>query len=230
MIRTISAARLALVSAALLLSAPICHGVNLITNGSFETPLVPVGSFTNFPSGSLAITGWQVVGVDSAVTSGSFVQSGITFQAQDGVQYNDLAGVTSNSPTSGVMQTIATSAGALYELKFYVGSALDTQNGFFFPSTVDLSINGGSRVSYLNPASPSNMLDWRLFTVNFTATGPSTTLTFLNGSAANNFLSALDNVSVEQVPEPATVMLAIVGLVVAGTLRVPSPRFGFRLR
>jgi hypothetical protein len=70
-----------------------CLGANLITNGSFEAPLVPVGSFTNFGGGSTAITGWTVVGVDSAVTSGSFVQSCITFQAQQGFQWVDLAGV-----------------------------------------------------------------------------------------------------------------------------------------
>ena len=72
----------------------------VILNGSFEVPLVPNGSFTNFPGGSTAITGWTVVGVDSAVTSGTFMQSGITFQAQAGNQWIDLAGVTSNSMSS----------------------------------------------------------------------------------------------------------------------------------
>ena len=74
---------------------------NLITNGSFETPVVPNGGFTNFPAGSNAITGWTVVGVDSAVTNTNFTQSGIHFQAQDGIQFIDLAGITSNSNTSG---------------------------------------------------------------------------------------------------------------------------------
>ena len=82
-----------------------------ITNGSFETPTVPIGGFTNFLAGSTAITGWTVVGVDSAVTNGSFTQSGITFQAQDGNQWIDLAGVTSNNRASGVTQTVPTADG-----------------------------------------------------------------------------------------------------------------------
>lgn len=183
---------------------------NLIVNGSFETPLVPVGSFTNYPGGSTAITGWTVVGVDSAVTSGTFVQSGITFQAQDGAQWIDMAGVTSNNSTSGVTQTFPTSPGVVYEVAFYVGSARD--GVFFDAATVDLTINGGPRVSYFNPATPSTMLDWKPFSTTFMATGASSTITFQNGSAANNFLSALDNVSVEAIPEP--VSLALVGCAV----------------
>ncbi len=111
-----------LVAFPLVLTAPQAWA-NLIVNGSFETPTVPNGSFTNFPGGSTAITGWTVVGVDSAVTDSDFMQSGITFQAQDGEQWIDLAGVTSNNPNSGVTQDISTSLGGLYELSFYVGSA-----------------------------------------------------------------------------------------------------------
>lgn len=194
-----------IVCCTLSLAAPAT--ANLIVNGSFESPLVPVGSFTNYPGGSTAITGWTVVGVDSAVTSGSFVQSGITFQAQDGAQWIDMAGVTSNNPTSGVTQTFPTSPGVVYEVAFYVGSARDGR--FFDASTVDLTINGGPRVSYFNPATPSTMLDWKPFSTMFTATGASSTITFQNGSAANNFLSGLDNVSVEAIPEP--ISLALVG-------------------
>jgi hypothetical protein len=112
-----------------------------------------------------------------------------------------------------VTQTIATTAGTNYSVSFYVGSALDTQNGFFFPATVDLSIAGGARTSYFNPATPSNMLDWKFFSAGFTATGPSTTITFFNGGASNNFLNALDNVSVEAIPEPASCLLAVLGCV-----------------
>jgi hypothetical protein len=35
---------------------------NLLTNGSFEAPIVPVGAFTNFAVGSGALTGWTVFG------------------------------------------------------------------------------------------------------------------------------------------------------------------------
>jgi hypothetical protein len=191
------AIRLTLTCAAVLTLAVAPAEANLIVNGSFEVPTVPFGGFTNFAGGSTAITGWTVVGVDSSVISKTFTQAGIVFQAQDGNQWLDLAGVTSNSSSSGVRQNVATMIGGVYELRFYVGSA--TGGGIFFPATVDLSINGGARVGYPNPTGPSNMLNWKLFTVEFTATSATTTVTFFNGSAANNYLCALDNVSITEV-------------------------------
>lgn len=187
---------------------------NLIVNGSFEEPTVPIGSFTNFSGGSTSITGWTVVGVDTAIVSGSFSQSGITFQAQSGVQWADLAGVTSNSTTSGLSQDIATVVGHQYELSFFVGSALDSV--FFFPTAIDLSIDGGTRTTYANPNAPRTNLDWMQFTVQFVATKTDTNLTFFNAAASNNFNSAFDNVSLidvtRTVPEPGSLLLVGIGL------------------
>ena len=180
-----------------LIATPVL-AANLIVNGSFENPSVPVGSFINYLGGSTAITGWTVVGVDSAVVSRTFMQSGITFEAQDGNQWIDLAGITANSMTSGVTQNISTTIGQPYDLTFYVGSATD--HNLFFPTTVDLSINGSAREHYTNPNAPTNMLNWQSFNVNFTATSSTTNLTFFNGDASNNYNTALDNVSVNAVP------------------------------
>ena len=35
---------------------------NLLTNGSFEARIVPIGNFLNFPVGSVLIPGWTVFG------------------------------------------------------------------------------------------------------------------------------------------------------------------------
>jgi hypothetical protein len=171
----------------------------MIVNGSFEDPTVPAGGFSNFPEGSTDITGWTVVGVEVAVVSGTLTQGGIVFQAQDGKQWLDLTGANSNSMANGVTQDVETIIGEVHELSFYVGSATD--DSLFFPSTVDLSIDGGDRVSYTNPTAPSDMLDWMLFTVEFTAKSATTNLTFFNGSAPNNNLCGLDNVSLNAVRE-----------------------------
>lgn len=192
---------------------------NMLINGSFESPLVPIGFYTNYPAGTLSIPGWSVVGVDSAITNTSFVQSGITFNAQDGNQWIDLAGIVSNSKSSGVSQSVATTIGQTYELTFYVGSALDiTPSHFFYPTTIDLRIDAGPRVSYFNPATPSDHLDWKLFTVDFVATQSTTTLSFLNGNGPENFLTGLDNVqlnAVSSVPAPGMFAM-IVGLACCG--------------
>lgn len=177
-----------------------------IINGSFEIPIVPTGSFTSYPGGSTAITGWTVVGVDTAVISGTFMNSGITFQAQDGNQWIDLTGFNTNSSLNGVTQDVTTTIGTQYLLSFYVGSATD--GAVFFPSTVDLSIDGGSRMSFTNPIAPNNMLDWMLFTVPFTAQSSMTSLTFFNGSASNNRNTSLDNVTLMvAVPEPSSILM-----------------------
>ena len=176
----------------------------IIVNGSFEDPDVPVGFFQNFIAGSTAITGWTVVGIDSAIVN-TTVQNGITFNSQDGNQFLDLAGITSNSTSSGVTQTISTLVGVNYLVSFYVGSATD--NFQHFASTVDLTIDGGPRIGYPNPNAPTTSVDWKLFTVLFTAQNATTILTFQNGSDPTNYLGALDNVSVTvsaaaAVPEP----------------------------
>ena len=161
-----------------------------------------------------------MVGVDSSVVSTSFVQSGITFNAQQGAQWIDLAGITSNAMSSGVSQSVVTTIGNAYQLSFYVGSTTD--NSLFFPSTVDLSIDGGARTHYFNSdAPPTTMLDWKLFTVNFTATQGLTNLTFLNGDASNNYVTALDNIQLTDsgpAPEPST--LALLSAVAIGLLGI----------
>jgi hypothetical protein len=213
------AIRLAMACAALLALTGTSTEANLILNGSFETPTVPAGSFTDFAGGSSSITNWTVQGTDVAIVSGSFSQSGITFEAQDGIQWLDLTGNGGNSKANGVSQNVATVMGQAYNLSFYVGSATD--DSLFFASTVDLSINSGARVSFTNPTASTSMLNWELFSVQFTATSASTNITFFNGDAANNNNCALDNVILtpSTVPEPGSFALCtiagVIGLAVA---------------
>ncbi len=186
------------------------HGI--VANGSFEQPTVPVSLFATFSGGSTAITGWTVVGDRVSVISTSYVESGIAFNSQSGAQWLDLTGPSSNQASNGVSQDVATTLGQLYRVSFYVGSA--TNNAGIFASTVDLSIDGGARLSFTNPTAPRTFMDWQLFSVDFTATSASTNLTFFNGSASNNGLSGLDNVTLEVIPAPgAAALLGLGGLV-----------------
>jgi len=105
---------------ALSMVAGVARG-NLITNGSFETPVVPVGGFTNYLSGSTLITGWTVVGPEASIVNGSYVSLGELFPAKDGVQWLDLTGDLSKA-VEGVQQTVTTTPGTSYTLSFWVGN------------------------------------------------------------------------------------------------------------
>ncbi|HXZ12499.1 MAG TPA: choice-of-anchor L domain-containing protein [Candidatus Sulfotelmatobacter sp.] len=189
---------------------------NLITNGSFETPVIPPGTFSNFGSGSDGITGWTVVGAAGGVSivSGTFSQDGITFPAEDGVQWVDLTGDGTNA-VEGVEQTVATTAGTNYVLTFWVGNA---NGGIFGPtSTVNVKlggINGTLLGTATNSMSVPGLQVWQQFTMTFTASGTSTTIDFLNGSAATNNNTGLDNV----------VLYAVGGTAAQGPNQILTPQ------
>jgi hypothetical protein len=194
---------------------------NLIANGSFETPVVPVGAFTNFGSGSTGITGWTVVGATGGVSivSGTFSQECCTFPAEDGAQWLDLTGDGTNS-IEGVEQSVATTPGTTYDLSFWVGNTSDPGGIFGRTSTVNVLLGGISGTlidAATNIINTPGTLAWQQFTTSFTATGSSTTLDFLNGDSPFDNSNGLDNVSLtaagpSTVPEPATLPLVGVSL------------------
>jgi hypothetical protein len=193
-----------------------------VVNGSFETPAVTPGTFTLFSAGGSGFSGWGVVGpsgTNVAIVSGTFAQNGVTFEAQAGNQWLDLTGDNSNS-SEGVSQTVATTAGHLYEVTFYVGNT--TGGGIFgSSSTVRLSVNGVAALSAVNSMVNATGLSWQQFTYDFTAGGASTTLAFVNGDPASDNSNGLDNVAlvdrgIAAVPEPDTYALMLAGLAALG--------------
>ncbi len=51
-----------MLSLAVLSAIPSAAQANLLTNGNFESPIVPTGAFTSFVTGSVLIPGWTVTG------------------------------------------------------------------------------------------------------------------------------------------------------------------------
>lgn len=200
---------------------------NLLANGSFETPVGPIGGFTVFSVGSSALTGWTVFGPAGkhvAITSGTFSQNGVSFPAQDGTQWLDLTGFNDNS-TEGVSQAIATTVGHLYQLSLFVGN---TTGGGIFGTTsiVNVLLNGVQTFADVNSTVSAATQNWQQFTHTFIATGTSTTLGFQNGDPASDNDNGLDNVVLVDLgapvigaPEPGLFALFGIGLAAFGITR-----------
>jgi hypothetical protein len=208
----------ALVTAAtVLISLSTLAHANLIVNNSFEDPVVAVGGARIFAAASTPPLGWSVVGPGSlAIIGGGFTQFGFSFPAQDGVQWLDLTGISSNQPI-GIQQVVATVPGTTYDLSFWVGNVV----GFISTastSTVNLFIDGILALAATNTQGGTT-LDWQRFTTSFTATGATTTLAFFNGDPRTDESNGLDNIVLTvhgatdgTVPQPAALLLLAAGL------------------
>lgn len=181
---------------------------NLLINGSFEDLASFVGNGDNTMSllaPSPAMTGWTVTG-DALAWIGPANPFGLSASA--GSYFLDLTDYPVACPCGGVTQTIATTSGKLYRLTFDLGS--DSRYGL--SDSIEASA-GATSATYTSTLLGTN--NWETQTLNFVATGPTTVITLqgtVSGPPAAAYIG-LDNVSVDEVPEPATLLLFGSGLV-----------------
>lgn len=209
--------------AAGLLSANTAQA-NLISDGSFETPVVGSGSYTLVATGSSFGSGnpWTVVGAPGNVApiSGLYTWGGFGFPAQDGAQWLDLTGGTNTA--TGVEQTVSgLSAGTVYNLSFWVGNMVDPNGLFGTTSSVEVFVDGVSQGTFTNSGGAgTSTLDWQQFNLGFTAAGSTATIDFINRDNQSDYSNGLDNVVLtaagtpppNAVPEPSTLLLLGAGL------------------
>lgn len=168
---------------------------NLIANGSFEQPVVAAGSYVLLSKGQ-SFPGWKVDGAAGNVApiSGSYGRSGLAFVARTGKQWLDLTGLTNRR--TGILQTVRSSPGARYLLRFWVGNVVDRGGGFGVTSTVLVLVDGRRVMAARNTAGAGARAQaWRQFTVPITARSRTTTIAFLNGDAPTDNSNGLDGVS-----------------------------------
>lgn len=183
------------------------QAANLIQNGSFETATIdPGASFIGLYAGSTAITGWTV-------SQGTIDYKGTYWQASEGSRSLDLSG----GNAGGIQQTFNTTDGETYRVTFDLAG-----NPGGNPTIKEMRVSGGGSsadFSFDITGNSFSNMGWVSKSWDFTATGTTTTLSFLN-LVDTAFGPVLDNVSVialssPSIPEPSS-MLGLLSLGVLG--------------
>lgn len=203
--------RLLALSGVVMLAAASPSGAQIV-NGGFELGVNPGSSYTTLtPGDSTSITGWTVLplGVDYI---------GGYWQAGEGNRSVDLGG----DARGGLFQDVLLQAGKSYIVSFLGAANPDSLK----PNPRSVTFSAGTYNQAfgfaLNGTETSTNMQWKTFTTDrFTAApGGTTRISFLGGNTGSTgaFGFALDGVSLNLVPEPATWAMMLLGFFAAGSM------------
>ena len=207
------AALVALAAAMVVATGPPAQATSVLTNGSFESGFKPpTGTFRTLSAGTDAaddITGWLV-------TANSVDWIRTYWQAADGLYSLDMSGVAAGTIVTAT--TFNTIPGAMYVVEIYLSGNPDSGRGLndlqvvatTGPDPADVFTQYFSYNTSTENNTKANM-KWQLESWYFTAQGASTTLGFAS-LTCTAYGPALDNVSVELIPEPVTMAGLMLGI------------------
>ncbi len=205
-------------------AAALCSAVsafasaNLLVDGSFESAVLPDGTYQYYEGTSLY--GWAAsTGAGDAIE----IRNDVVGKAQDGTYYAELDARHNSS----MSQSFATTVGQTYTLSFWYSNRAqsDVYNSVFAGGVVPVSTQGMSynvgagdvAVPTIGTANTTADNQWQLYSTTFVATGASTTLSFAATGTSDSWGTSVDNIAVSAVPEPASAALLLSGfLVLAG--------------
>ena len=165
------------------------YGGNLITNGDFETPALPSGTWTIYPDGTE--TSWEVVSGD-----GLEIQNNADGAPHGGSQLGEL----DSNNSSVISQIITTTPGESYDLKFWYSPRPNRPAG---DNTIGVQVLSGETtlVEQIigDTAVGTSNTTWVLYEYNFTATEATTKLKFSDLGTSNSYGGYLDDVEVRSI-------------------------------
>lgn len=180
--------------AALLAMPLLASAANLVTNGSFESNIMPSGNWAIFST----LTGWTG-------TPNIELRDSVAGAAFDGVNFVEL----DTYANSGMFQDIATVTGAHYNLSFAYSPRPSTSN------TNDINVLwNGALIAPLGGSNGNSTHHWTVYNFDVLG-GPGSTsrLAFNAAGVSDSYGGSLDAVSVTSaVPEPQTYALLLAGL------------------
>jgi len=194
------------------LAAPLfASAQNLITNGSFEAPVIGATT-TYYVTGDTGLTDWTVSGNNVQLVNSQWTPN-LSLTASNGSQWIDLTGGNEGFGKGITSNTFNTVIGQTYTLSFDVGTLAGRPN-----ASVDYSINGTVNGTFTNVGANATGMKWATNTVTWVANSTTSQVSFLGSSAnaSSSTLIGLDNVVVTAVPEPETLAMLLAGLGLIG--------------
>ncbi|MBK9062975.1 MAG: DUF642 domain-containing protein [Acidobacteria bacterium] len=170
---------------ALSIQVAAASNLNIVTNGDFEDPVVPSGSFRTFAF----ISGW------TSTTPGCGIEiqnhTAGSPKAGNGDQFIEL----DSDCSSTIAQTLPTVAGATYRIQFdYSARPGVADNG------VQVRWNGAVVADLAASGTGHADTQWTTYSYTVIATGSSTTLSFADTSVSDSLGGYIDNVRVVAAP------------------------------